>query len=57
MKVHALDVAVATKMFIGTPSRPMYGEADVEDDADSTYVPKPGFKIRATCFPERPDPT
>lgn len=33
------------------------GEADVEDDADSTHVPAPGFIISATCYSDRPDPT
>jgi hypothetical protein len=32
------------------------GEEDVADDADSTYVPAPGFTITATCFRDRPDP-
>jgi len=32
------------------------GSWDVEDDSDSTYVPKPGFAIEATCFHDRPDP-
>lgn len=34
----------------------IYGEEDVEDDADSTYVPRPGFVITATCYRDRPDP-
>ncbi|MHB2033116.1 MAG: hypothetical protein ACYCVE_07065 [Gemmatimonadaceae bacterium] len=33
------------------------GEEDVADDADSTYVPVPGFAITATCFRDRPDPS
>jgi hypothetical protein len=29
---------------------------DGDDDSDSTYVPKPGFRISATCLRNRPDP-
>jgi hypothetical protein len=32
------------------------GHWDGEDDSDSTYVPKPGFEIEASCFRDRPDP-
>ena len=32
------------------------GSWDGEDDADSTYVPKPGFTIEVTCIADRPDP-
>jgi hypothetical protein len=32
------------------------GESDVGDDADSTYVPAPGFNITVACFRDRPDP-
>ncbi|MFL5613921.1 MAG: hypothetical protein ACJ796_09710 [Gemmatimonadaceae bacterium] len=30
---------------------------DGDDDSDSTYVPKPGFRISATCLRDRPDPS